>query len=229
MTVSRSLASDDVISGLLGLAYNLPSQVMPAKPTFLKSLEPLLDQSVYTVDLRWHDSGLYQFGTIDHSKHVGEITWVALADDARFWEFPFTRFNVGSSRVWLLSSWRAVADTGTTLILLPADLTQLYYAEVPGANFNATYQAWVFPCGADLPDFNVGFEVGDWHAVVPGKYINYVALSEYDPGSTDCYGGIQENGNLPFSILGDVFLKAVFAIFDKDGARIGFADKILEA
>jgi len=231
VTVSRSLVSDEVISGLLGLAYKQPSQVTPTQPTFLEQMEPLLDQLLYTVDLRYHASGMYQFGAIDHSRHIGNITWVPLSDGARFWDFPFTSYNVGSTRVWLLSSWRAIADTGTTLILLQPDLVERYYAEVAGAAFNDSLQAWTFPCAAHLPDFNLGFGGGGgggWHATVPGKYINYLNMSDYEPGSTLCYGGIQENGGLPFSILGDVFLKAVSAIFDKAGSRIGFADKVLD-
>ena len=35
-----------------------------------------------------------------------------------------------------------------------------------------------------------------------------------DIGGGYCYGGCQSRGDLPFSILGDVFLKNVYAIFD---------------
>lgn len=229
VTVSRSLASDNHFSGMMGLAYRQPSQVLPSQPTLLGLLGPLLDEPLFTVDLRWHDAGVYRFGAVDDAAYTGQITWVPLAERASFWEFAFASFNVASSRVWLLSSWRAIADTGTTLILLPPDLVALYYADVAGSRFNDTLQAWVFPCAAVLPDFHLGFGGGGggWHATVPGRYLTYVAMSNYDPGSTDCYGGIQENGGLPFAILGDVFLKAVFAVFDEGGARVGFADKVL--
>ena len=44
VTVSRSMVTDQVLSGLLGLAYAQPSQVYPAAPTFLDLLTPLLDE-----------------------------------------------------------------------------------------------------------------------------------------------------------------------------------------
>ena len=227
------MESDASMSGLLGLAYKQPSQVTPSQPTFLQQLSPILGQAVFTVDLRYHASGSYDFGGIDHSKHVGNITWVPLSDGALFWEFDFASFNVGNTPVWLLSTWPAILDTGTTLILLPHDLAAAYYAEVPAASFNESYAAWVFPCGTHLPDFHLGFAGSSgsgggngWYAKVPGRYIEYTAA---DDDATQCYGGIQENGGIEFSILGDVFLKALFAIFDVDGGRLGFADKVLDA
>lgn len=225
VTVSRTLISDKVISGVLGLAYTLPSQVRPPQPTFFELLSPQLEELLFSVDLRYHTRGIYTFGHLDVTLYTGEITYVPLREGAQFWEFPFTSFNVGSSRVWLLSSWRAIADTGTTLILLQPDLVARYYSEVAGSLYNNSLAAWMFPCDSYLPDFHLGFGADGWHATVPGKFINYLNMSEFEPGSTLCYGGIQENAGLPFSILGDVFLKAVYAVFDKAGARVGFADK----
>ncbi|KAL1862506.1 hypothetical protein VTK73DRAFT_6770 [Phialemonium thermophilum] len=229
-TVSPFLVDDANISGLLGLAYRHASQVSPRQPTFLDLLEPQLANPVFTVDLRYHDVGLYQFGAVDHARHVGNISWVPLSDGALFWQFAFSSLNVAPSNVWLLSTWPAIADTGTSLLLLPPDLVELYYAQVPGAVIDPTYRLWVFPCDNPvLPDFHVGF-VDGWHATIPGAYINYTALESTTPSvngswSLACLGGIQENMGLSFSIFGDIFLKAVFAVFDREGAQVGFADK----
>ena len=44
--------------------------------------------------------------------------------------------------------------------------------------------------------------------------INKEDLGYADIGNGFTYGGIQSRGDLPFDILGDTFLKNVYAIFD---------------
>lgn len=221
------MVTDTVLSGLLGLAYNQPSQVHPAAPTVLDLLTPLLDAPVFTVDLHWHANGLYEFGRIDSTKYTGDLLYTPLVNDSKYWEFTFTGFNVGGSIYWLESQWPAIVDTGTTLILLQDDLVKLYYdnATDVGAAYNATVDGYTFPCDAALPDLHMGFDNG-YYASIPGKYLNYTDMAELgQPGV--CYGGLQSVGALPFSILGDVFLKTVYAVFDIGNGRVGLADKEL--
>jgi aspergillopepsin I len=43
-----------------------------------------------------------------------------------------------------------------------------------------------------------------------------------------CYGGIQRDTGMPFSIFGDVFLKGVFVVFESEEGkppRLGFAQQ----
>lgn len=62
--------------------------------------------------------------------------------------------------------------------------------------------------------------IGGYNAVVPGKYINYAPV---ETGSSTCFGGIQSNSGLGLSILGDVFLKSQYVVFDSEGPQLGFA------
>jgi aspergillopepsin I len=190
------------------------------------NLGPLLNDNLFTADLDWHADGDYMFGIIDSSKFSGDIYYTALDSTAEFWQFPFTKFNVAANSVWYISSWSAIADTGTTLILMPEDINKYYYKEVKGAVFNETYQVWAYPCDTQLPDFNVGFDSG-FSVTIPGKYMNYTLLDPTSP-SSGCMGGLQPNIGEDFSILGDIFLKSVFAVFDVGNKRIGFAQKPLK-
>lgn len=112
-------------------------------------------------------------------------------------------------------------DTGTSLIMIESSIARAYYIQVPEAHLNHQAGGYVFPCSSTLPSFTVSLG-NSYKAVVPGEYINFSPLQE---GSELCFGGIQENEGLPFSILGDVFLKSQYVVFDSRGPRIGFAEQ----
>jgi aspergillopepsin I len=109
-------------------------------------------------------------------------------------------------------------DTGTTLLLLPDNVVSDYYGQVSGAQQDSSAGGYTVPCSATLPDFTV--TIGGYDAVVPGSLINYAPLQA---GSTTCFGGIQSNSGLGFSIFGDIFLKSQYVVFDSNGPRLGFA------
>jgi len=109
-----------------------------------------------------------------------------------------------------------VLDTGTTLVLLDDDVVDAYYERVQGAEYDYYEGGYIFDCDADLPDFAI--TVNGYTATIPGEYINFEAI-----GSNTCYGGIQSNSGIGFSIFGDVFLKSQYVVFDASGPKIGFA------
>ncbi len=173
--------------GVFGRAIGLPSEVYPRQPTILDKLRPLLSQDIFTTDLQYHAEGLYEFGRVDEAKFDGEISWVKLVDHAKYWQFNFTGFNFGDSRVWYLSQWSVIADTGTTLLLLDPEIVKTYYSQTAGAQFNQTVGGWTYPCDTELPAFRIGFDNG-YHVTIPGRYMTY---TEVEPGSSVCYGGLQ--------------------------------------
>ena len=57
---------------------------------------------------------------------------------------------------------------------------------------------------------------------MPGSYLIYGAVDQ----SNNCYGGIQENTGIGFSIYGLIFLKSQYIVFDQTTAsapKLGFA------
>ncbi|KAK0613329.1 aspartic peptidase domain-containing protein [Immersiella caudata] len=227
--VSESMATDMALNGIFGLAWGLKSEVTPPVPTVYKKMSPLLRHNLFTADLRFHADGTYQFGAIDRSKFTGNIHWTPLIPNAAYWEFDYSAFNVESSSVWYWYNWTGIADTGTSLMMMNDDVVKYYYDQVKGAVLNETYNIWIFPCETALPDFSFGLGNGrgNWSATVPGRYINYTTYDHVTSGGNKCMGGIQGNGGANFNILGDVFLKAFYTVFDVAGKRVGFADKPL--
>lgn len=120
---------------------------------------------------------------------------------------------------------KGIADTGTTLLMLPTAVVEAYYKQVSGASYDSTQGGYTFACDADLPDFTLGIGTEGGRIVIPGDYVNYAPL---DSANTTCYGGIQDDSDIGFAIFGDVALKAAFVIFEGgDSPRLGWASKDL--
>ncbi|KUI58426.1 Endothiapepsin [Cytospora mali] len=113
-----------------------------------------------------------------------------------------------------------IADTGTTLLMLPDEVVTAYYSQVSGAEDSETEGGYVFSCDQTLPDFT--FAVGDGQITVPGDYINW---SPVDETNTTCYGGLQSDSDIGLSIFGDIALKAALVVFDGGSLRLGWAAK----
>jgi hypothetical protein len=124
---------------------------------------------------------------------------------------------------FISTSISGIADTGTTLLYLPAPIVTGYYREVNGAVNNMTYGGYVFPCSAALPAFRFG--VGSARVTIPASYINYGPVTT---GSVTCFGGLQSSSDIGINIFGDVALKAAFVVF-KGGSSpsLGWANKTL--
>ena len=235
-SISAEFQSDTASDGLLGLAFDSINTASPNQvATFFENAIPTLAAPVFTANLKKGEPGNYNFGYIDSSEYTGGITYTAVNTANGFWEFTGSGYAVGSGR-FVTSSIDAIADTGTTLLYLPAAAVSAYYAKVPGATNSASQGGYIFPCSATLPSITLG--IGTYRAVVPGSYINYapatgsgklaarICYRTYANTLTECFGGIQSDAGIGFAIYGDIFLKSQFVVFNGGSTpEIGFAAK----
>ncbi len=231
--VSASFSNNTASSGLLGLGMNSINQIQPnPQQTFFSNAMSNLAMPLFTANLKKQEAGSYNFGFIDKAAFTGDISFVDVNTTGGFWAFEASGFAVGNNSATAMTAMphQAIADTGTTLLMLPDEITNAYYAQIQGAKFDSTQQGVTFPCSAAVPDLMLG--IGSYMAVVPGELINFAPT-----GQGMCFGGIQSSAKLPFAIYGDVFLKSQFVVF-KGGqpqpgvsaaaairAQLGFATK----
>lgn len=216
--------AQDLSDGLLGLAFSAINTVKPdQQKTFFDNATPQLSAPLFTANLKKGQPGSYNFGYIDDSQHTGEITYTAVDNSQGFWGFTATGYTVGSGAA-SDEDISAIADTGTSLLLLPETVVTAYYEQVSSAKNDQQQGGYTFDCDAALP--NISFTIEGYEAVVPGSFINYAPLSE---GSSTCFGGLQSSAGVGVNIFGDVFLKAQFVVFENEGngPRLGFAAKDL--
>ncbi|EGZ78308.1 endothiapepsin precursor [Neurospora tetrasperma FGSC 2509] len=241
--VSDSFTNDAASSGLVGLAFDSINQVKPRKQkTFFGNAIDDLAMPLFSANLNKAEPGNYNFGFLDQEEFVGPISFVDVNATRGFWEFEasgytlpasnFTEFN-NKTGVFQSLTHTAIADTGTTLLMLPQPIVEDYYGQVAKARSDNAYGGYVFPCNADLPDLIL--HIGSYKARLTGDLIKYAPADTDDFATAKwCYGGLQSAQGFPFSIYGDIFFKAQFVVFqggviDKDdwskGAKLGFAAK----
>ena len=217
--VSSSIALDSFSSGIIGMAFSQANTVRPTKQkTYFENIKDQLAEPLFTVNLKKGEPGNYNFGYIDDSEYVDEIVYTPVEENTPFWKVNLSGYQVGSEGLFKWFPWKAIIDTGTTLLLLPETIVDDYYGQIPGSRYDPFIGMMVVPCSTPLPDFTFG--VGAYRGNLPGEFINY-GKSKDD----ECYGGIQSSDGIGMAIIGDVLLKSQFVVFNLETKRVGFANK----
>jgi Eukaryotic aspartyl protease len=169
--VSTSFERDTNNDGLLGLGFASINTVSPnpVTPWFLNAAKSLADP-VFTVSLKKGAAGSYDFGTIDKTKYTGAITYTNVDSSNGFWEFNSPGYKIGNTAHSAPIS--AIADTGTTLLLMEDAAVDAYYKAIPSAQYDSNQGGYTFPCGTTLPSFSVGITSSDY-VTIPGSLMEY--------------------------------------------------------
>ncbi|GAA5952922.1 hypothetical protein JCM8115_002384 [Rhodotorula mucilaginosa] len=162
-------------------------------------------------------SELY-LGGLNSAKYVAGTTGYTPVISQTYWAIN-TNVAVNGQAVSGLGTLAAIADTGTTLIVVPTADAQTFWASVPGA---APYSGgggyYTFPCNqAPKVTFQFPGSLTKWAT----PYLNLGTVSY---GSNQCVGAIVgQDAGLNAWILGDSFLKGVYTTFDFANNRVGFS------
>lgn len=230
--LSAQFIKDSGSSGLLGLAFG---QLNTVKPTAVKTpVENMIAQSDISADMElftaylgsWRDVGepdqgksFYTFGYIDQNTIAAtgqQIAYTPVDNSQGFWMFDSSTYSI-NGQSFPQPGNTAIADTGTTLMLCSDTFVDAVYNAIPGATYDSQNQGYIFPANTtadQLPVVTVA--VGDNQYTIQKEDLSFA-----DAGNGMVYGGIQSRGTMTFDILGDVFLKAIYAVFDVGNMRFG--------
>ncbi|KAF5022726.1 hypothetical protein F66182_5274 [Fusarium sp. NRRL 66182] len=236
--VTESFVQQLNVDGLLGLGFSSINSIIPDKQkTFFANAKATHGTGLFTADLQHDAPGTYNFGFINETAFTGDIAYAPVNSSTGMWTFTASGYAVGQGSV-SKTPITAIADTGTSLLFLPNQVNEAYYAKVRGAKVDDTAGGFVFPCDAQLPDFT--FNIGSVGVTIPGSFMNFAPIQRAEAKAAKrgarrsagqaagtCFGGLQSSSGSGLNIFGDIALKAAFVVFDGENSRIGFARKAL--
>ncbi|XP_030589530.1 pepsin A-like [Archocentrus centrarchus] len=197
----QSIASDNVVP----VFNNMINQGLVSEPLF----------SVYLSGDGAQGSEVV-FGGTDPSHYTGSIAWIPLSS-ATYWQINMDSVTVNGQTVACSGGCQAIIDTGTSLIVGPtSDISNLN--SWVGASTNQ-YGDAIVNCQniQSMPD--VTFTLNGNAFTVPASA--YVSQS-----SSGCLTGFGQGGSTQLWILGDVFIREYYAIFNAQSQYIGLAKSV---
>ncbi|XP_004624210.1 gastricsin [Octodon degus] len=213
--------------GIMGLAY--PSLSVGGATTALQGLlrEGALSQSLFSVYLgsqqdTTNEGGALILGGVDESLYSGEISWTPVTE-ALYWQIGIEDFLLdGEVSGWCSQGCQGIVDTGTSLLTVPQEYLSTLMQAI-GAQENE-FGEYMVDCNSiqNLPTLTFVIS-GVQFPLSPSAYI--LNIDQY------CMVGLEstylssENGQ-PYWILGDVFLRSYYSVFDMANNRVGFATAI---
>jgi len=206
--------------GILGMAYKSISvdEVTPVWYNLLN--QKLVNQAQFGFWLSKASSrnngGELTLGGTNPSHYTGAFSYVPITSQS-YWEFKITSLTSGS--LTYAKNINAIADTGTSLIAGPTATMNKLNADL-GATVVPVLNEAIFDCTKINTYANVSITLGSKvFTLTPQQYI----LNE---GGTCLSGffGIDLPPQIgPLIILGDVFIRQYYTVFDFQNSRVGFA------
>ncbi|WYZ36752.1 hypothetical protein EsH8_II_000258 [Colletotrichum jinshuiense] len=157
------------------------------------------------------------FGVCNPEKYTGNFTYTTVGNDNGDWAVPLDGIAYDGLKSGAAGKL-AYIDTGTSYVFGPQTDVAAFHKNIPGSTSEdgTTYKV---PCNSNK---TVTFSFSGVSYVISAKDWRG---SPADDGN--CTSNIYGYEVVPGAwLLGDVFLKNVYAAFDKDQKRIGFATRI---
>jgi len=211
--------------GILGLGY--PQIAEKGTQPFMFTLhengvmsEPVFSVYMTKTSESGENGGLLTLGGYDSNYFEGDITYHDVTKDG-YWQMTMDGVSVGSLQIAPRGGYQVISDTGTSLIVGPQKEI-IAIAKALGAQYVKQVQMFAVTCkdGTQFPDLIFTFDGIDYH-VKPDSYL----IDIKDPQNPNvCFLGLMMSGgdNVDW-ILGDVFIRDNYQIYDFGKNRVGFA------
>ena len=209
--------------GIFGLGW--PSiSVDSVKPPFQQLYESgKISQNLFSFHLgdSSGQDGELMLGNYNSDKFIGSVSWVPLNAET-YWQVALGGVIYNGQTI--RSTKRAILDTGTSLLAGPSEDVKPFLTAIGATQIMPMIQEYKVDCSVvdTLPDLT--FDLNNKHfTLTPNDYI----LKMSSRGTTTCLCGIMPfdlpKGRESLWILGDIFLRKYYSIFDVGNQRVGLA------
>lgn len=207
--------------GILGLGYSSIAVLGIDPPFYNMFNQGLIKEKLFAAWLgdtnRDSEGGEITFGGLDENHYEGEITWSPVVRKA-YWEVDLEGFNLGNTS-FINSAKTAIIDTGTTLLVVPTEDSDRINNIIGGKkNWQGQYTV---DCNTldSLPDITFTFggkdfvlSAHDYILELGGSCVSgFMGLDIPEPAG-------------PLIIIGDIFMRRYYTIYDYGNSRVGFAN-----
>lgn len=184
----------------------------------------LIQSNVFGIALARNSDGTNDgeiaFGGPNKAKFKGDISYTDI-QSGNSWAIPMddVLYDGNSANV---KGRQAYIDTGTTFVFGPPDDVKALYALVPGSKTTDKGQTYTVPCNSNA-SVSFSFSGQTWMASAK----DFTSAPNSDG---TCFGNVYGMEFVPGAwLLGDMFLKNVYTVFDVDQKRIGFANRAVSS
>ncbi|GFF53458.1 hypothetical protein CNMCM6936_001572 [Aspergillus lentulus] len=209
------------VDGILGLGRSANSNFNT--PSFMETVaaQRLLKSNIIGFSFSRNSDGARDgaanFGDVDTTRFTGDIIYTSTTGDSNNWRIPLDDASVNGTPCRFANK-TAVIDTGTSYAMLPPKDAAVLHNLIPGAITTSQGQNFTLPCNSTAV-VQVSFS-GLSYNISPKDYVG----PAYGSACLSTIVGQALYGDDVW-LLGDVFLKNVYSVFDYDNHRIGFANR----
>jgi len=208
--------------GILGMGFESIS--MYGIQTVFGALlqQKLVDSPVFAFWLSQHDGhdGELMLGGYNQA-HVGSpVAWTPLISES-YWEFQLESLTMSGKPI--TTATKAVLDTGTSIMAGPVKDVQALAAALGAIPIIIRPNEWLIDCKRipSLPDLSIGIG-GQTYTLKGSDYV--IDIEDLHQECLFGFTGIDiPSPRGPLWIMGDVFLRKYYSIYDYGTGRIGLA------
>ncbi|XP_016078809.1 PREDICTED: chymosin-like [Miniopterus natalensis] len=203
--------------GILGLAYpSLASEY--SVPVFDNMMNRhLVAQDLFSVYMSRNGPGsMLTLGAIDPSYYTGSLHWVPITVQ-EYWQFTVDSVTVDGVVVACEGGCQAILDTGTSMLVGPS--SDIFSIQKAIGATKDQFGMFDINCQSLSSMPTVVFHInGKMYPLPPSAY------TSQDSGF--CTSGFQGDDSSEQWILGDVFIREYYSVFDRANNRVGLAKAI---